>query len=670
MRRAWVPLNRLLPLLILLFTGPPMHAQLNKAMRDSLQQRLASTTDPHARLAPLQQLAWTYLFSEAALPYLQELDSLTLLIENDPDPAVRAQVLSTRSRMFYQRGYQAKFRRRIREAQQDFREAVRYGRLARDTLATANAMNAMGISYAALHMPQQALQWYDKELELILTFAERPAMYTAHIQQHRADVLMSMGRYNEAQEALDACDTTAADRHAQTLMGRERLAAHRGDTALALACMARAEAVVQGSRQSWDQLSVWEPYARFLLQADQPERSLQIARKAVQLADNIGDHAAQAGCLVIAGQASLHLGDTHGAERALQHALAIARVHGYVGLSRETGDDGCMVRAAELLKELYKQQGRTDEALAITELWANWKDSLRSIEGREELLRFDLQQAALADSIADAQRVAEATTVLRSEVALERQQRQRLLFIGGLALAGALLLLVYLLGRRKRERLLAGHALQRAQDEHMIRDLRQRERMSEDLHEELGAGLTALKLWSDLDLAEEQDPRKQQLLKDRAALADELVASLRQIIWAINSPSGSLRNLVDYLNDAAHLHCARHGLRLRVQVGPECPPIPLSADQRRGPYLILKEALTNTVRHSGADTVDLRILWMNGLHMEIQDNGRGYQGEAEQLPGNGLRTMRRRVSHLGGQVTFDGAKGMRITVSIPMGGGT
>ena len=260
--------------------------------------------------------------------------------------------------------------------------------------------------------------------------------------------------------------------------------------------------------------------------------------------------------------------------------------------------------------------------------------------------------------------------MLRAEVSEERQQRQRLLTYGGAALACTSLLLVVLLGRRRRERLLAAHALERSRDEQMIRDLKQRERLSEDLHEELGAGLSALKLWSELDLGEEQDPRRRKLLQDRATLADELVASLRQVIWAMNSPSGSLRNLVDYLNDAAHLHCARHGLRLRVEVDGEWPPIPLTADQRRDPYLVLKEALTNTVKHSGADTVELRMHWRNGLQLEVQDNGRGYQGDPERLPGNGLRTMQRRITQLGGQVTFDGTHGMRVMAFMPMSAST
>lgn len=660
---ALVPWTTLLTLLLGAF---PAHGQLNGSFRDSLRGQLETTADPIARLAPLTEMAWSYLFSEEALPYLEELDSLTTMLENNPDHRVRTNVLSVRSRVFYQRGYQAKFRRRIAEAQKDFREAMRYADLAKDTLAMANGMNALGISYVALRMPEQALHWYEKELALVLSNSKKPAMYTAQIRQHKADALMQLGRFDEAQDQLAACDTMEASRHALTLMGRGHLAAYLGDTANALILMARAEQVAHRSLQPWDGIPVLEPYARFQLNARLPSQALATARKAIELAHHLGDHASKAGCLVIAGKAEMQLGDLHRAEQSLIEALAIAKEHGYIGLSRETGDDGCMVRAAELLRELYKAQGRTKEALDITDLWVTWKDSLHTIEGREELLRFDLEQAALTDSIMDTQRLADATSSLRTEVTAERQGRRRLLIWGGVVLASTVFLLAFILGRRKREQLVVEHTLERSKDDHMIRDLKLRERMSEDLHEELGAGLSALKLWTELDLADEQDPRKKELLRDRTAMADELVASLRQIIWAMNSPTGNVKNLVDYLNDSAHLFCAKHGIRLHVEVDQEWPSTPLSADQRRDPYLVLKEALTNVVKHSGADKVDLHMHWRNGLEMEIHDNGKGIQGDVQRLPGNGLRNMQRRISSLGGRIELHGNQSMRIVVFIPL----
>ena len=98
----------------------------------------------------------------------------------------------------------------------------------------------------------------------------------------------------------------------------------------------------------------------------------------------------------------------------------------------------------------------------------------------------------------------------------------------------------------------------------MIRDLRMREQMSQDLHEELGAGLSALKLWSEMDLAEESDQRRRKLLEKRVAMADELITSLRQIIWALTSRSITLEQLVNYLAEFARLHATQHGLSIKM----------------------------------------------------------------------------------------------------------
>ncbi len=643
------------------------HGQLNNQLRDSLAQVLSVRTTALDRLAPLTEMAWSFLFSDKALPYLHELDSLTALPADRLDSTQRRGILRYRSSMCYQRGYHAKFRRNMMAAQRDFREALRLGREARDTLAMANALSALGISYLALDMPVQALHCYDDELDLILSTVEKPAMYTTNIRQHKADALMRMGRLQEARQELLLCDSAELGRHALTYMGLGQLEACQGDTLAAIKLMSRAKGYAIRTGQPWDGITVLEPMARLQLQARLTPDALSTATEAITLARSIGDEAALAGCLVIAGQALIRIGDGHAAEQALMEAMDIARRNGFIGLSRETGDDGSVLRAAEALKDLYKAQGRTAEALAITEQWAAWKDTLQRIEGREELLRFDLHQAQLTDSIADAQRVLEATQELQASLDQERVKRKYALAVGIGALCLVSLVVLILLNRRKQERLMARHELQRNEQDRMIQDLRMRELMSEDLHEELGAGLSALKLWSDMDLAEEIDPRRRQLLANRSAMADELVASLRQIIWAMNSPSTTVKQLVDYLVDHAHLYCAQHALRLHARSDTDWPAITLRPEQRRNPFLALKESLNNTVRHSGADAVELRITWNHGLVIDIRDNGRGTSAAPDQLPGNGLRNMKRRIAALGGEVQLDGTKGMRVLIRLPLG---
>lgn len=656
-------------LVLLLCWSATAAGQLNNTLRDSLEQLLETRKGPLERLEPLRELAWSHLFSDKGLPYLQELDSLTARYLEHPDSTVHREILAYRSAMFYQRGYRYKFHRNMAAAQRDFRDALRLARDVRDTLLMANALSALGVSYQAIGLPDQALRYYDKELELILSTKERSTMYTSDIRQHKADALMRMGRFTEARSELLQCDTVAFDRQALTLMGLARLEAFKGDTTAALGLMVRAKWYGSRTPQPWDGIAVLEPMARLQLQAGHAHDALATATEAITLARSIGDEAALAGCLVIAGQAHMMLGDELSAERAFVEAMAIAERNGYIGLSRESGDDGSMLRAAEELKDLYKAQGRTMEALHMSELCTAWKDSIHTFEGRDELLRSDLQQAQLTDSIADVQRVLEATQELQTILEQERGQRRFTLTVGVFALCIVSFLIFYLMNRRKQERLTMGHELQRQEQERMIHDLRMRELMSDDLHEELGAGLSALKLWSEMDLAEETDPRRRQLLANRSAMANELVSSLRQIIWAMNSPTTTVKQLVDYLVDFAHLHCAQHGLRLQAECGQYWPTISLGPEQRRIPFLALKEVLNNTVKHSGADRVELRITWDGGLTIDVHDNGKGTTSAPEELPGNGLRNMKRRITTLGGHVRFDGSQGMRVHIVLPMKAG-
>lgn len=79
--------------------------------------------------------------------------------------------------------------------------------------------------------------------------------------------------------------------------------------------------------------------------------------------------------------------------------------------------------------------------------------------------------------------------------------------------------------------------------------------------------------------------------------------------------------------------------------------------------LIMREAVTNVVRHSQARVCKLRLAANNGdCILEIQDDGRG----GSLLEGNGLRGMRERVEALGGTITRDMSAGTKLTFEFPL----
>jgi two-component system sensor histidine kinase DesK len=79
--------------------------------------------------------------------------------------------------------------------------------------------------------------------------------------------------------------------------------------------------------------------------------------------------------------------------------------------------------------------------------------------------------------------------------------------------------------------------------------------------------------------------------------------------------------------------------------------------------LVVREAVTNVVRHAQARTCSLRLDQQNGsCLLEIHDDGCGSStGE-----GNGLRGMRERIEMLGGTLNRETSSGTRLTITLPM----
>jgi signal transduction histidine kinase/ligand-binding sensor domain-containing protein len=202
--------------------------------------------------------------------------------------------------------------------------------------------------------------------------------------------------------------------------------------------------------------------------------------------------------------------------------------------------------------------------------------------------------------------------------------------------------------------------------------LAERIRISGDMHDDMGAGLSALKLQGEMALRTETDPEKRQQLARFASNAGELIASMRQIIWTLDEGQGSLEDLVAYSTNHARQYLSGHGIACVVNAAGPWPPVRLSSEQRRSIFLVIKEALHNVVKHAGATSVQLDFSWETGaLHARITDNGRGLPPGTDGSGGNGLHNMRRRIEGLGGSIRLeaaDGDVGTRISFTVPLGG--
>jgi two-component system sensor histidine kinase DesK len=82
--------------------------------------------------------------------------------------------------------------------------------------------------------------------------------------------------------------------------------------------------------------------------------------------------------------------------------------------------------------------------------------------------------------------------------------------------------------------------------------------------------------------------------------------------------------------------------------------------------MVVREAVTNVVRHAGARNCQVHLSSSDGnCLLEIQDDGQG----GSSVEGNGLRGMRERIEALGGSLQRQIASGTKITIRFPLAAG-
>ncbi|MNO84634.1 Sensor histidine kinase LiaS [compost metagenome] len=86
-------------------------------------------------------------------------------------------------------------------------------------------------------------------------------------------------------------------------------------------------------------------------------------------------------------------------------------------------------------------------------------------------------------------------------------------------------------------------------------------------------------------------------------------------------------------------------------------------------FRIIQEAMSNTLRHSKADKMEIRIhRKMNVVKVALRDNGVGFELDEKKQTSYGLSTMQERVREIGGSIQFITApgKGTRIEITVPL----
>jgi len=193
---------------------------------------------------------------------------------------------------------------------------------------------------------------------------------------------------------------------------------------------------------------------------------------------------------------------------------------------------------------------------------------------------------------------------------------------------------------------------------------KERRRLAQDLHDEIGHDLIVLKLYTEviaLDLKKGDMGQLRRKLKESVSLIKHALNSVRHLTFDLGPAVWNQQGFVPAVNLYARQFARRTGIKVRLDAGRLRTNLPTGYETAL--YKVLQGALSNVVAHAGAHRVAITLTTgRDSMAMKIEDDGKGFNvARTLRTPHNsfGLRAMRERIELLGGAIQFSSRNAQR-----------
>lgn len=198
--------------------------------------------------------------------------------------------------------------------------------------------------------------------------------------------------------------------------------------------------------------------------------------------------------------------------------------------------------------------------------------------------------------------------------------------------------------------------------------LQERRRITFELHDGILQSLATLilRLEGCRNRIPDTDKDLIQELRSLEDLTRDSMKEIRQFLSGQTTKALIPGTLVEKLREEARF--LRDGMGLDVILESEPEDLDLSAETEREVYYVVREALTNVIRHSHASKIDIQLTQKNGqLAGSLIDNGVGFSAGVENDNSFGLSAMAQRVKKIGGEFAIKSSPGggTKITFFVP-----
>ena len=209
---------------------------------------------------------------------------------------------------------------------------------------------------------------------------------------------------------------------------------------------------------------------------------------------------------------------------------------------------------------------------------------------------------------------------------------------------------------------------------------RERMRIAQDMHDEIGSKLTKISFMSERAKGELEGQGVVAAKLDAIShTSRDLLQSLDEIVWAVNPHNDTLEHLAAYLGQYAIEYLQNTAVDCELHIARGLPDVPLSAEVRHNVFLAFEEALNNALKHAHATRVRVEMAALpSRFEITLLDDGCGFEvpatpraaapSRAAKRGGNGLWNLRQRLAEIGGScaIASQPGQGTRIVLSVPL----
>jgi len=191
-----------------------------------------------------------------------------------------------------------------------------------------------------------------------------------------------------------------------------------------------------------------------------------------------------------------------------------------------------------------------------------------------------------------------------------------------------------------------------------------RNKISGDLHDDIGSTLNSISVYS--EVAKQDVAKHAQALEMIGESSRTIIDAMSDIVWTINPGNDSFENIILRMRSLAFNLLRARDIEFTFRANENLNNLKLSMEDRRNFFLIFKESINNIVKYAEATLVTIQLVY-NGkqIKLQINDNGKGFD-TSQPSNGNGLNSMRRRANEMKAQLKIESAIGSGTSIELIM----